>query len=370
MMERVVEAKTRTRFTRPLLQWYQAAGRDLPWRKNTDPYTVWVSEIMLQQTQVTTARPYFDRFLSVFPTVFDLAKADLDKVLKLWQGLGYYARARHLHQAAQKIVAQFSGKIPATLEGLCDLPGIGRSTAGAILTIAFGQRYPILDGNVRRVLCRFFAIEEDPREKAVEAWLWTCSEKLMPRRHESGDYLQAIMDLGATVCTPKRPNCGDCPVGPHCSARQLGLQQELPCKIPRKTIPHYDYFAGLLSCEDSVLIHQRPLTGLLAGLWEFPGSRLEGELKEGTMLSCFESFFQKEINQTIKHARLCMSIRHVFTHFKMTLHVFSAEIKTPVPVKIPLKWVKRPALSDYAFSAAHQKIISRLPDLDNRPSLF
>ncbi len=370
MRERVIDAKTRTRFTRPLLQWYDASGRDLPWRAEVTPYAIWVSEIMLQQTQVATVRPYYDRFLKVFPTIADLAAADLEKVLKLWQGLGYYARARHLHRAALEVVARFSGNLPDTFEALMSLPGIGRSTAGAILTIAFKKRYPILDGNVRRVLCRFFAVSQDPREKSVDAWLWLCSEKLMPTKRLSGIYLQAIMDLGATVCSPKHPDCLSCPVEKHCEARALGLQGELPMREKRKKVPHYDYFAGLLVCGDSVLIHRRPLKGLLAGLWEFPGMRLEDALVKESIMPQFEAFFKNEINQSPKDAQLFMTIRHVFTHFKMTLYVFSARIAGDVPVHLPLKWVRRDRLSNYAFSTAHQKIVSGLSGLDDCPRLF
>lgn len=371
MTERTLDPKIRTRFTRPLLQWYEAAGRDLPWRTNRDPYAIWVSEIMLQQTQVATVRPYFLRFLNAFPTIADLAAADLEKVLKLWQGLGYYARARHLHRAASEVMTRFSGRLPATFEGLHSLPGIGRSTAGAILTIAFNKRYPILDGNVRRVLCRFFKIKEDPRGKSVEDWLWACSETLMPQKNRAGVYLQAIMDLGATICTPRQPDCAVCPVRKHCEARRAGLQETLPLKPVRKKIPHFDYFAGLLVCGDWVLIHRRPLTGLLAGLWEFPGARIDTPVTARLSITdYFERFFKKAMHQNFNNARLSMTIRHVFTHFKMTLHVFSVELRGQVPVQFPYKWVQRDALHEYAFSTAHQKIVSALPDLSNRPRLF
>lgn len=185
-------------FTRALLRWYRQCGRDLPWRNTSEPYHIWLSEIMLQQTQVSTVLPYYHKFLSAFPTIQDLAAAPLDKIMKLWAGLGYYARARNLHRSAKEVVEQFNGRLPSTFEKLLSLPGIGRSTAGAILTIAFGQRRPILDGNVRRVLCRYFVINQDPRSKKVEAWLWDCSERLLPKR-ESHVYTQGIMDLGATI---------------------------------------------------------------------------------------------------------------------------------------------------------------------------
>lgn len=324
---------------------------------------------MLQQTQVTTVLPYYHRFLETFPTIKALAAADLEAVLKLWQGLGYYARARHLHQAAQVLVTQFSAKMPLSFEPVLALPGIGRSTAGAILTIAHGKRYPILDGNVRRVLCRFFAIEKDPREKAVDAWLWHCSEQLMPKRNSS-HYLQAIMDLGATVCTPKQPLCANCPVEKHCAARKKGLEAIIPLKAVSKKIPHYDYFAGVLCVGDAVLIRRRPLRGLLAGLWEFPGERIEAHSKKVSVVSVYERFFRETFNVDVSVSKPYMTIPHVFTHFKMTLHVFLSHSEKRVETAFPLHWIERKALSDRPFSSAHQKIVLQLGKMQAQGELF
>lgn len=366
MSRTTINAAARRAFTQPLMQWYRIAGRDLPWRKTSDPYAVWVSEIMLQQTQVATVLPYYQRFLNAFPTVGTLAAADLEKVLKLWEGLGYYARARHLHQAAQDVVSQFSGEIPQTFEALHALPGIGRSTAGAILGIACGKRYPILDGNVRRVLCRFFAVENDPRGKETEDWLWSCSETLLPKR-AAGLYMQAIMDLGATICTPRQPSCFRCPVEKSCEARKKGLEGLLPVKAARKSIPHFNHFAGVLIYDDEVLICRRPLTGLLAGLWEFPGERIKpGSLSPAA--ACI-AYFQS-INVDTPTAHPFMVIQHVFTHFKMTLHVFSFYLKKSLHVVPPLKWVRPERLSDHPFSAAHQKIVRELNHTNSQLQLF
>lgn len=363
-----VGAVARRNFTAPLLKWYAAAGRELPWRVTDDPYRIWLSEIMLQQTQVATVLPYYHRFLAAFPTIRSLASADLEAVLKLWQGLGYYARARYLHRAAQAVLSQYSGEMPKTFEALHALPGIGRSTSGAILTIAHGKRYPILDGNVRRVLCRFFAIEKDSREKTVDAWLWHCSEQLIPRR-DAGHYLQAIMDLGATVCTPKQPNCTHCPLEKSCAARKKGLETMLPLKAASKKVPHFDYFAGVLSVEEFVLIRRRPLQGLLAGLWEFPGDRIDPQ-KKLSITASYEHFFREALDVNVRGSHAYMEIRHVFTHFKMTLHVFSFHLKKRFETSSPLMWVQREALSDRPFSSAHQKIVAQVCAKFSQPQLF
>jgi len=346
-------------FTRSLLRWYQKNGRVLPWRQTADPYAIWVSEIMLQQTQVATAEPYYRRFLSAFPTVQDLAAAPLEKVLKAWEGLGYYARARNLHRAAAEVVSRFGGKIPSTLEAILSLPGIGRSTAGAILTIGSGQRHPILDGNVRRVLCRYFAVLEDPKKKAVEAQLWEHSERLLP--NEKADlYTQAVMDLGATVCTPASPACGRCPVRKGCRGYRLGVQTELPAKGVKKEIPHRSYAAGILFNGERVLIRRRPLTGLLAGLWEFPAGPVDAPASGRGLEKEVEALFEKEMGLKVKASHPWMEIKHTFTHFRMTLHVFILSGKGAGRVSSPLRWAGLRELADLPFSAAHQKIVLKL----------
>ena len=368
-IELEVDAALRRRFTAPLLKWYDGSGRNLPWRMTDDPYRIWVSEIMLQQTQVATVLPYYHRFLEAFPTIKALASADLETVLKLWQGLGYYARARHLHRAAQTLLSRYAGKMPKSFDAVYALPGIGRSTAGAILTIAHGKRHPILDGNVRRVLCRFFAIEEDPREKSVEAALWHCSEQLMPRRNPSR-YLQAIMDLGATVCTPRQPDCPHCPLQKPCAARKQGLTDRLPVKAVSKKVLHFDYFAGVLRVDDFVLIRRRPLQGLLAGLWEFPGARVDPHEKKGAVMTAYEKFFRETLALNVRGSHLFMEIPHAFTHFKMTLHVFSFRLKKRFQTGGPMMWVERESLAAHPFSSAHQKIVLQLCQSPDRPRLF
>ena len=255
-------------FSDALLTWFDQHGRhDLPWQVADDPYAVWVSEIMLQQTQVKTVLQYFERFLQRFPTVQDLGRATWDEVAPYWAGLGYYARARNLHKAAA-IVAQ-QGYFPSTLEQWMALPGIGRSTGGAMMSLGLRQYGVIMDGNVKRVLARFFAIEDDLSKPVHERAMWQLAEQLCPevRNH---DYTQAIMDLGATICTPKKPLCLYCPMQQHCKAHQQGLEQELPFKKPKKAVPVKSAQVLVLQCADQWLWQQRPNTGLWGGLWCLP----------------------------------------------------------------------------------------------------
>jgi len=253
-----------------LLAWFDTHGRhDLPWQHPRTPYRVWISEIMLQQTQVSTVVPYFERFLQRFPDVHSLAAAAQDDVLALWSGLGYYARARNLHRAAQHIVERHDGKFPTTLEAWLALPGIGRSTAGAILAQAFEQRQPILDGNVRRVLARYHAIDGWPGDRAVQDQLWKRAEAATPHRRIA-DYTQAIMDLGATVCT-RTPRCNQCPLSTGCGAHRLGRTADFPGRRPRKTLPVRLTAMLVLRDENGrILLVRRPPTGIWGGLWSLP----------------------------------------------------------------------------------------------------
>jgi len=258
-------------FAPNLLAWYDNHGRhDLPWQRDPTPYRVWISEIMLQQTRVVTVIPYFERFTARFPEIDRLAAAPLDEVLALWSGLGYYARARHLHRAAGEVITRYGGRLPADHDALCTLPGIGRSTAAAILTLAMGARHAILDGNVKRVLGRYHAILGWPGSPEIERQMWTLAEFHTPH-HRADAYTQAIMDLGATLCSRTRPACVRCPVADHCQAFALNRPADFPGARPRHAVPVREItFVLLLNPSGAVLLERRPPSGIWGGLWTFP----------------------------------------------------------------------------------------------------
>lgn len=298
-------------FAAAVLDWFDRWGRkDLPWQRDPSPYRVWISEVMLQQTQVGTVIPYFERFTARFPDLASLAQAPLDEVLHLWSGLGYYSRARNLHRAAALVQNEQGGRFPTEMESVESLPGVGRSTAGAILSLSLGQRYPILDGNVKRVLTRVFAIEGWPGDPAVQRRLWALAESLLPPARP-GDYNQALMDLGALVCTRSRPLCGSCPLIGHCQAHRLGAQQAFPTPRPRKPLPiRHSRMALLRDERGRVLLERRPPSGVWGGLWALP------EIPAGRDLVgwCLQGLgFMAELVEI--HAPQ----RHTFTHFRLEL---------------------------------------------------
>jgi A/G-specific adenine glycosylase len=264
-------------FARRLLNWFDRQRRDLPWRRDRDPYRIWVSEVMLQQTTVAAVVPYFERFLAAFPTIAELAAAEEQSVLRLWEGLGYYRRARALHQAARIVVAEHDGIIPTDPDTFGRLPGVGRYTTHAVLSQAFDQPLPVIEANSRRVLCRLTAERDDPRRAAVQDRLWTLAGDLVPARRP-GDFNQALMELGALVCTPNAPDCPSCPVRTHCAALRDGLQHEIPKRAPAEAITTVEAVAVVVQHDQRVLLVRRPEGGRWAGLWEFPhGERLAEE---------------------------------------------------------------------------------------------
>ena len=298
-------------FAGNLLRWFDIHGRkDLPWQRTPTPYRVWVSEIMLQQTQVATVIGYFDRFMERLPDVASLAAAPLDTALHLWSGLGYYARARNLHKAAKEIVARHGGAFPESIEAVEALPGIGRSTAAAILSLSRGQRHAILDGNVRRVLTRYAGIEGYPGMKAIETQLWALADQLTPV-DRSAAYTQAIMDLGATLCVRSKPLCADCPVERACIARQRGLQDKLPSPRPRKARPQKTAHVVIaVDSSGAVLLERRPATGIWGGLWSFP--QFDGVPEaEAWIASALKA--QGSRHPWPPH-------HHAFTHFDLSLY--------------------------------------------------
>ena len=298
-------------FASALLNWYDQHGRkDLPWQQSPTPYHVWLSEIMLQQTQVSTVIGYYQRFIERFPDIEKLANAGQDEVLALWSGLGYYARARNLHKTARVVRDEYQGTMPASLEQLTALPGIGRSTAGAIMTLAYHQRFAILDGNVKRVLARFFAVAGWPGQKKTENELWQLAETLLPRERIA-NYIQAQMDLGATLCTRSKPACERCPLQTDCRAYALGRQADFPGKKPRKTIPtRQTHWLVFQNEQGEVLLEQRPQQGIWGGLWSFPET---ADCSNITQL-CQQQWQLKVLSQSELSPR-----QHVFTHFRLDI---------------------------------------------------
>jgi A/G-specific adenine glycosylase len=314
---------------------------------------------MLQQTRVETVIPYFLRWLQRFPTIEALAAASLQEVLSAWEGLGYYGRARNLHRAAQLVVQEYQGQLPAEAHLLRKLPGIGRYTAAAIASIAFSQDEPTLDGNIRRVLARFFDVEEDARSVEGERRLWLLAEQNLPKGH-AGAYNQALMDLGATVCTPKAPACAQCPLGQACLARQLGIQEQRPVMLPKPAIPHYIVTAAVISRGDRVLIACRPPQGLLGGLWEFPG----GKQQEGEDLAgCLRREICEELGADVEVGPQLGVYRHAYTHFRVTLHAFRCKLigGEPHPIQAAeLRWVLAGELSQFPMGKIDRQISQSL----------
>lgn len=330
-----------------LIDWFAINQRDLPWRDTPrNPYHVWLSEVMLQQTQVTTVIPYFHRWLQRFPTLRDFAEAPLDDVLKLWEGLGYYARARNFHKAAQQVMRDYGGEMPATVEELMQLPGVGRYTAGAIASLAFNKHAPLLDGNVKRVLSRVIALEpgngawrlemgdwqrsssllnpnyEIQHLKSAEDVLWVIAEALLPAG-QAGAFNEALMELGAVVCLPRSPKCDSCPIQQHCSAYAQRRQAEFPIKAAKKTTPHSEVLTALLVDElGRVLMGRRPTEGLLGGLWEFVSSEFRASSAE-----TLDEMVGRRTGLQIdaEAAQLLGGVKHGFTHFKMTRQVWLIE---------------------------------------------
>jgi A/G-specific adenine glycosylase len=343
----------------PLLAWYDQHARHLPWRGSADPYVVLVSEVMLQQTRVETVIPYFERWMQRFPTLVSLAQAQLQEVLAAWEGLGYYSRARNLQRAAQMVMRQFNGQIPADLPSLRQLPGVGRYTAGAIASIAFGQPAPTLDGNIRRVLSRVFDVSEDARSPAGEGRLWSLAAEQLPNERP-GDYNQALMDLGAGFCTPQNPNCADCPLAFACQAHALGIQTQRPVLPPRPKLPHITVAAAIIQRDGQVLITQRPPYGLLGGMWEFPG----GKQQEGENLpDCLQREIREELDAVIAVGAPAGVYRHAYTHFRLTLHAYHCRLMDgePRPLEVAaLRWIAPRELPDYPMGKVDRQIAQHL----------
>jgi A/G-specific adenine glycosylase len=354
----------RDAFRASLMKWYAVNQRRLPWRAHRDPYAVWISEVLLQQTRVDQAESYFHRFLTTFPSVVALSEATQSEVLKVCEGMGYYARARNLHEAAKVVRDRFSGAVPDRLEDLLSLPGVGPYTARAVLSIAFGRRHAVLDGNVKRILSRVFNLDGEIGSTSHEKTLWSLAESLVCP-NDPGGYNQALMDLGSMVCRPRKPKCPDCPIEASCLARKAGREQSLPRRKAKPERPHLDVSAGIIMGEDRVLITKRFPKGLLGGLWEFPGGKKESF--DSSMEACLAREIDEELAIEIRVGPLFMKVRHAYTHFRITLYAFLCRYVGGEPQTLgcaDFKWVKVSDIRDYAFPKADRKILEKLESVN------
>ena len=363
------DRQARARLRRALRRWYVRHRRDLPWRHDRDPYRIWVSEVMLQQTQVAAVVPYFQRFLQAFPTLADLAAADVQEVLRLWEGLGYYRRARDLHRAARQIVAEHGGRLPRDPALLGRLPGVGRYMVGAVLSQAFDQRLPIVEANSQRVLCRLFGQRSDPRRGPTQRWLWQAAAALLPRRHV-GEFNQALMELGALVCTPAAPRCPACPLRRQCAAHRLGLQEEIPARPAPPRIEEVREAAAVVRRGRSVLLVQRPEPGRWAGMWEFPHGPLgDGETHEEALARLLPALTGLSANLGPELA----TIRHGITRFRITLVCFEAQYRSGKfhsSFYRQGRWVAPAELERYPFSVPQRRLATIFLDANRQRHLF
>ncbi len=314
---------------------------------------------MLQQTQVDSVIPYFERFMQRFPDLTSLASATQSEVLGLWEGLGYYSRARNLHKAAQLVITEYGGKVPATVNELMQLPGIGRYTAGAIASIAFGQAEPALDGNIRRVYSRLMALEEPLRSSVSERRLWDFAREICPKER-AGDFNQALMDLGSAICKPDLPLCQSCPIQDACQAFQLGRQNQIPVVIKKTPVPKYIVTAAVIQKDGLVLIQRRPQKGLLAGLWEFPGGKLEDT--DASLPACLRREILEEIGVEIEVGEGFGIYKHAYTHFRIALHAFLCKLETGQQILETdnLRWVTPSNISKFAMGKVDRQIALNL----------
>ena len=337
-----------------LLSWYDRAGRSLPWRRDRDPYRVWVSEVMLQQTRVETVIPYFEKFLERFPDAATLAAASDDQVLTEWQGLGYYSRARHLHQGVREVVQHYGGIVPSEPAVLRKLPGIGAYTAGALLSIAHNLPEPAVDGNVLRVFSRFLLIAEPVETVKVRKRIEVFVREMLERSERRGDFTQALMELGALVCVPRSPRCSDCPWEGGCKARKQGLQLELPQKKTPSPPRIVNVFTGILVVDGRVLVEKRPPQGILKGMWQFPSAELEA----GDGKSALADVFAK-MGVAVEVGEPLWQLQHIFSHRQWNLQVFRCKlnqfIETP-PYAAELRRLEQDDFKPVIWAGPHRKL--------------
>ena len=352
-------AKEITLFRKNLLAWFETHRRQLPWRKTKDPYCIWVSEVMLQQTQVKKVQEYYQKFLSRFPDVESLADAALQDLLKTWEGLGYYARARNLHKAAKVVVEDLAGEIPADYAAFRKLPGVGEYIAAAVQSIAFNRPYAVVDGNVKRVLARLFLINS-PINQSASTKLFQEKADLLLDHTAPGTFNQAMMELGATVCRPQSPTCIVCPVNTLCRAFQTVRQEEFPVRQKSKPLPEYHMIAGVIHKDDLILITQRKPEGLLGGLWEFPGGKTQA--KETAEQACVR-VIREETDLLVEPTAYLTRVKHAYTHFKIVMDVFHCDHQSGEVVlneAVDYRWITADQIDQFPFPRSNHKFIPLL----------
>ncbi len=354
---------TRSPIASALLRWYAAHARDLPWRSQSSPYRVWISEIMLQQTRVDAVVPFYERWMRLFPDVQTLAAASERDVLIAWEGLGYYARARNLRGAAKLIVSRYSGRLPDRLEELRSLPGVGRYTAAAIASMAFGVDEPVLDGNVRRVLARYFDLRLPADSGAGLKRLWLLARQHLPPGR-AADYNQALMDLGATVCLPRNPHCSRCPLRKSCSALRLGTVDRRPILRLKRPTPLYHVGTAVVMRRGRVLLAHRSSKGLLAGLWEFPNARLKQVAKGGALSYTFATALKHSYGLHVRPDGLLCELNHAYTHFRVHVEAHSCHLLPPIPSR-RLDWVPLDELPSYPMGKVDRQVAREIARLES-----
>lgn len=357
--------RTKVLFQKNLLAWYRRSHRPLPWRATRDPYAIWISEILLQQTRVSTAISYYERFLERFPSLRDLAEAPMEAVLQVWQGLGYYGRARNLHRAASILRDEFGGEIPREPEALAKLPGIGPYTAAAIASIAFDRDVAVLDGNVTRVLCRTHGLDEDPNRPSARRRLQEIADSLLPKGN-AAQFNQALMELGALVCRPARPACPVCPVEAVCTARRKGMVDRLPLRLPKARIPARVRVVAAVEYRGTLLLKRRSPEGFLGGLWELPGVYLEARESNRAALRRIARQLVHRMSTDSLPERRAFVVKHVYSHFEESNRVFLCKGtggRNPRRIRDTEQtylWVHPTRLNPYPITGATRKILHKL----------
>lgn len=353
------QIRLKSQIAKKLLRWYGSRERSLPWRQKPEPYAVWVAEIMAQQTRLESMLPYYARWMKRFPTIRALANADEQEVLALWEGLGYYSRGRNLRRAAKVVMADYGGKLPEDLGGLHDLPGVGPYTAGAIASLAFGVDAPAVDGNAIRVLARVFNVEEPVESGTAKKRFWELAAQHLPSGH-AADYNQALMDLGAQVCLPRRPKCSECPLKGDCVAKTLGIQEERPVKRQAKPMPLREFAAAVIRQRGEVLLVQRPASGLLAGMWEFPNTRL---IAGGRAKANLKRALRNEFAVDLFLDQRIAVYEHTYSHFQARLRVYECKLsgkRNKIKTARPSQWVEPIALRELPMGKLDRNVANLL----------